>query len=115
LPYPGCAILGEHPGPSRAAQVLGLQVPAHGGRVIPRGDHVIPAGDPGRALLPAHQVAVHGAGRGTGPQEQRQVNILCMAGIVGTFISSLVVIRYCLLIFILYLVPDAPIIFICIC
>lgn len=63
------ALLGEHPRPADSEEVLGPEVSPHGGGLLPRGHHQLPAGHPGRQVLPANQVAVHDTGRSTGHQE----------------------------------------------
>lgn len=73
--HTGGAVLGQHPGAEDHAQVLGLQVTAPAERLVSHRDHVVPAGDSGRQVLPAHQVAVPGAGRGSGHQEHVQVGL----------------------------------------
>lgn len=45
----------------------------HAECALPRGHHQLPAGGAGREIFPAGQVAVHGPGRGAGPEEQHQV------------------------------------------
>ena len=74
LPVAGGALLGQHAGAQDHAQVLGLQVAAHAECLLPRGDHILPAGHSGRQVLPAHQLAVPGAGWGPGHQEHLQVS-----------------------------------------
>lgn len=50
-----------------------IENPVHTKRTIPRGDHKLPAGGPGRQVLSEGQVAVHGSGWGPGTEEQHQV------------------------------------------
>lgn len=40
----------------------GTENPVHPKCAIPRGDHELPAGRPGREVLPEGEVAVHGSG-----------------------------------------------------
>lgn len=56
------ALLGEHPGPADPKEVLGPEVSAHRGGLLPCGHHQLPAGHPRRQVLPANQVAVHDTG-----------------------------------------------------
>lgn len=50
-----------------------IENPLHTKCTIPCGDHKLPAGGPGRQVLPEGQMAVHGSGWGPGTEKQHQV------------------------------------------
>ena len=61
-----CTLLGKHTRSEDSAEVLGPEVSAHRGGILPRGHHELSAGHPGRQVLPEDQVAVHDTGRSSG-------------------------------------------------